>query len=820
MKRSDLFLKLTCTLLIVTLGCSREDPDSLFSTPEGPRKVVLLDDEWRFYKGDLEGAERTDFDDRAWRTVNLPHDWSIEDLPGSGSPIDSTAPGGISTGYYRGGTGWYRKQFHLPGWLSENRISLQFDGVYMNADVWVNGEHLGNHPYGYTSFWYEISDLLEFGMENQITVRVRNEGRNSRWYSGSGIYRHVWLTVTEPVHIVPWGTAVTTPEISDDRAKILISNEIVNTTGKKETLQVESDVVDEGGNVLASRRDQLDIESGKTSVLSQEVVIDHPHLWSVDSPTVYHVITRIEDSNERSVDLLETPFGIRSIEFTSEGFFLNGENLLLKGGCMHHDNGPLGAAAFDRAEERRVELMKASGFNAIRCAHNPPSPAFLDACDRLGILVIDEAFDMWRREKNPMDYHLYFDNWWEKDIESMVKRDRNHPSIILWSTGNEIPERGDPEGVHTSRELADFIHRLDPTRPVTSAVNGPGPDKDPYFATLDVAGYNYSNVGDSERESVLSGDHIRVPDRIMYCSESFPLLAFGAWMDVLKYSYVFGDFVWTGFDYLGEASIGWLGYLHEGSFYPWNHAYCGDIDICGLKRPQSYYRNVLWNTGRQLSIFVKPPEPSFEENPNRMDWSKWHWQDVVDRWNWTGWENEPLEVEVYCAYEEVELLLNDSSLGRKPCSRENEWIARWKVPYVPGELKAIAYSQGEQVDSWKLVTASTPAQLKLAADRSAIDADGQDLSFIQVELLDTEGWRCTDAENLVEFEISGPGTLVAVGSSNPMSTESFQQPRRKTYQGRCLVIIRSTKEEGDIRLNASVAGVPSVSIVIESTKKI
>jgi beta-galactosidase len=306
----------------------------------------------------------------------------------------------------------------------------------------------------------------------------------------------------------------------------------------------------------------------------------------------------------------------------------------------------------------------------------------------------------------------------------------------------------------------------------------------------------------------------------MYCSESFPLVAFGAWMDVLEYPHVFGDFVWTGFDYLGEASIGWLGYPHEGSFYPWNHAYCGDIDICGLKRPQSYYRNILWNSGRLLSIFVKPPEPSFEENPNRRDWSKWHWQDVVDRWNWEGWENEPLEVEVYCAHEEVELLLNDKSLGRQKTSRENQWIARWTVPYVPGELKAIAYSQGEQVESWQLVTASTPARIVLSADRSTLAADGQDLSFIQVELLDDEGNRCTTEEILVEFEITGPGTLAAVGSSNPMSSESFRQPRRTTYQGRCLVVIRTTKDEGDIHLKASAEGLPPISIVVQSNKHI
>ncbi|MCK4814481.1 glycoside hydrolase family 2 protein, partial [bacterium] len=371
-----------------------------------------------------------------------------------------------------------------------------------------------------------------------------------------------------------------------------------------------------------------------------------------------------------------------TIEFTvEEGFLLNGKPTLLKGGCMHHGNGPLGSAAYDRAEERRVELMKASGFNSIRCAHNPPSPAFLDACDRLGILVIDEAFDMWRKPKWPQDYNLYFDQWWQKDIESMVLRDRNHPSIIMWSTGNEIPERGEPEGVKTSQMLAEYVRDLDPTRPVTSAVNGLRPDKDPYFATLDIAGYNYSFGGDHGKQSIFEIDHNRLPNRIIYCSESYPLEAFGAWMDVIDYPYVIGDFVWTGFDYLGEASIGWLGYPHEGSFYPWNHAFCGDIDICGFKRPQSYYRNVLWNAGQQVSIFVKPPKPSFKTNPDKKDWSKWEWQDVVAEWNWDGYENQPLEVEVYCAFETVELFLNGESLGKKETNRGTQWIAKWEVPY-------------------------------------------------------------------------------------------------------------------------------------------
>lgn len=816
MTRSGHLIPQLCALLLFLAGCSPKDTGVPSGDFEGPRKVLLLDDDWRFLRGDQEGAEAVGFEDGSWRRLDLPHDWSIEDIPGTESPLDSTAPGGISTGYYRGGTGWYRKSIDLPADLEGKRFFLRFDGIYMNADVWVNGEHLGNHPYGYTSFWYDVTGQFQPGRENQIAVRVSNEGRNSRWYSGSGIYRHVWLTITDPVHVVPWGTRVSTSEAGEERAVVRISSEINNTSQTNETLQIESVILNETGEVVTTSRDQVEVSSGENIVLQQLLEIPSPRRWSVDDPYLYSAVIRIGNENREPLDQVKTIFGIRTIEITPQGFFLNGENLLLKGGCMHHDNGPLGAAAFDRAEERRVELMKASGFNAIRCAHNPPSPAFLDACDRIGMLVIDEAFDMWRRGKNPMDYHLYFDQWWEEDIRSMVKRDGNHPSVIMWSTGNEIPERGDPEGVETSRMLADFIRQLDPSRPVTSAVNGLGPDKDPYFSTLDVAGYNYSFGGDHGRESIFRIDHARVPERIMYCSESYPLVAFGAWMDVLDHPYVIGDFVWTGFDYLGEASIGWLGYPHEGSFYPWNHAYCGDIDICGIKRPQSYYRNVLWNTGRLLSIFVKPPKPSFTENPDRKDWSKWHWQDVVDRWNWPGYEGRPLEVEVYCAHDETELFLNGTSLGKKPTNRDTQWLARWSVPYTPGELMAVAYDNGEQVESWKLVTAGPPEKIEMLADRTRLMANGQDLSFILVEIQDGQGRRNTMADNLVEFEISGPGTIAAVGSSNPMSTESFQSNRREAYQGRCLVVVKSQKMPGEITLTARVEGMDPARLVLET----
>jgi beta-galactosidase len=795
-------------LLLFSGGCNK-------SVKVSPRQKILFDFAWHFHRGDVENGENPQFDDTDWRQVNLPHDWSIEDLTGTNSPFDSTAIGGTDAGYLVGGTGWYRKTFEIPEHFRNKKLALQFGGVYMNADVWLNGVHLGNHPYGYTAFELDITDKAKIGETNLLAVQVKNEGRNSRWYSGSGIYRHVWLKVTELVHIKTWGVAMTTPEVSDEKALVNVQTQIENETAEVKPVTSVIRILDGDGYEMTTTKNSVEIAANNQIKINQSVEIQNPKLWSTEKPNLYTAVVEIQDEKGIILDITKEQFGIRTLEFTvDKGFLLNGRPMLLKGGCIHHDNGPLGAAAYDRAEERRVELMKANGFNAIRCAHNPPSEAFLNACDRLGMLVIDEAFDMWRKPKNPQDYSNYFDGWWQKDVAAMVLRDRNHPSVIMWSIGNEIPERGRPEGVETAKMLVSFVKNLDTTRLVTSAVNGLGPDKDPYFATLDISGYNYSYGGDHGQKSIFEKDHERVPNRIMYCSESYPLEAFGAWMDAEKYPYVLGDFVWTGFDYLGEASIGWRGYPHDENFYPWNHAFCGDIDICGFKRPQSYYRDVIWGVGQQLSIFVKPPQPSFPVKKNRADWSKWHWHDAVAEWNWEGYENQSLEVNVYSGYETVELFLNGKSLGKKATNTTNQFIATWDVPYQPGELKAVGYNGGQIKATQILQTAEEPVQIKLTADRQDLKATAQDLCYVTVELLDKNGVRNPETDNLVNFEVQGTGEIVAVGSSNPMSVESFQQPHRKAWKGRCLVVLKSGKEPGEIVLKATSEGLPESQITV------
>ncbi|HWV66562.1 glycoside hydrolase family 2 TIM barrel-domain containing protein, partial [Chitinophaga sp.] len=693
---------------------------------------------------------------------------------------------------------WYRKTFIPPAAFRGKRVQLQFDGVYMNAEVWLNGKRLGKHPYGYTSFWYDITERLKPGEKNVLAVKIRNEGENSRWYAGSGIYRHVWLKVKNPLHVAQWGTYITTPEVNPAAAKVHVSTKVMNETGNTVKAKIVTRLLDARGQEVATVTDIRESAPGAPVECDRDLKVTNPALWSVDSPVLYIAVTEVYN-NQQLTDRVTTPFGIRSISIDAvNGFRLNGQPLKLKGGCVHHDNGPLGAKAYDRAEERKVELLKASGYNAVRCAHNPPSPAFLDACDRLGMLVIDEAFDIWEDGKNPDDYHLYFNDWWQKDLESMLYRDRNHPSIIMWSTGNEIPNREKQEVVKVAKMLSDFIRTLDNTRFVTCGVNGITADKDAFLATLDVAGYNYA------RDKYVA-DHQRLPQRVMFATESLPLEAFDYWMGVTDHPWVIGDFVWTAFDYIGEAGIGWLGYWQEQSFFPWNLAYCGDIDICGWKRPQSFYRDVLWKDD-QVAVFVKPPQPSFATNPNKVDWSRWEWHDVVASWNWAGGTQQPLEVEVYSSCEEVMLFLNGRSLGRKATNRSNKFTAIWQVPYEAGTLKAIGYNKGREAGGAILQTAGEPVKLAMAADRTTITANGQDLSYITVELQDAKGIRHPRAENQVHFNISGPGTIVGVGNANPVSTESYSLPQRKAWHGRCLVIVKSTGQPGNIRVTASAAG--------------
>jgi beta-galactosidase len=789
--------------LFLWSSCNKENSSS--------GRETLFNDDWKFIRSDVQGAEQPGFDDSQWRVVHLPHDYSIEDLPPADGvkqvgPFSELSPGGASTGHVIGGTAWYRKQFKLDKSDAGKIVKVLFDGIYMNSDVWLNGHHLGSYPYGYTAFSFDLTPHLNKpGEENVLAVQVKNEGKNSRWYSGSGIYRDVKLIKTNPLHVGLWGVFVRTKDVTEEKATIGVDVLVVNesTEVKNFTLRIEFVVPD--GTQGTYFEDQKELDPGSSFNYGHEFAFDDYRLWGIDNPELYTVVVKVMDK-DKVIDEVKEHFGIRTIEFSAEkGFLLNGENVLLKGGCLHHDNGPLGAAAFEAAEYRRVRIMKENGFNAIRTAHNPPSKLFLEACDRLGLLVMDESFDHWQKPKNPQDYHLYFDEWWEKDLSSMVLRDRNHPSVIIWSVGNEIKERADPSGLEIAARLIEKVKELDDTRPVTQAVcsfwDNPGKtwkDTEPVFALLDVHGYNYKWQQYEE-------DHAQFPGRVIIGTESLAREAFENWELVEKHPYVIGDFVWTGMDYLGESGIGNSKLDNDSASFlppwPWYNAYCGDISILGYKKPQMFYRDVVWRNS-PLEMLVHAPIPEGRKEVV----SSWGWPNEWKSWNWQGSEGKLLQVSVYTRCDEVRLELNGQDLGRKPVSADTKLTATFEVPYQPGEITAIGMLKGKEIARQTLKTTGKPARLNVVAEQDSVKTSFSGLAYFNVEVLDENGLPVPDAEVPVEFTIEGVGTLQAVENGNPTDMKSMQQPRVNTFRGQCQVIVRSGIQPGVISVTAKSGG--------------
>jgi beta-galactosidase len=794
------------------------------------KRNSLFDSDWKFYRGKLVGAENPNFNDKSWRDVTIPHDWSIEDLPATNAndksriisgPFDSKAIGGKNSSFTVGGTGWYRKHFVIPESDKGKFVYIYFDGVYMNSDVWINGHHLGNHPYGYTAFTYELSKYLNYGdKENLIAVEVKNEGINSRWYSGSGIYRHVYLKVVNKIHVAPDGIFITTALLDSLNPKVVVQVEINNETKKDTDILLSVNIADVNGNIVASNKASTRISSFESNKVQLSMQVRNPVLWSPETPYLYKAICTLQ-TNGATADKTETDFGIRFLSFDPEkGLLINGKHIKLKGGSMHANNGPLGSAAFDRAEERRVELMKNAGFNAIRCGHNPPSTVFLNACDRLGMLVIDEAFDVWERGWLPDDYHLYFKEWWQKDLTSMIKRDRNHPSIFTYSICNQVKDNFDSSVVALGYKVASFARSLDPTRPISANVahyQGGWHDCkqeewrncDAFIASLDIVGYSYQSAQ-------YEADHLRLPDRIMFSSEIDPLYSFRNWMRAIDHEFVLGNFEWTAWDFMGEVSLGWAAresfQSPDSVIFPWISTYSGDFDLCGFRKPRAYYRDVLFKNYNKLSCFVFSPTPSFKLKND----SPWGWDDVKPSWTWPGYEAKNMDVVAYSACDSVQLFLNDKFLGTKLTSRATEFKATWQIPYQKGTLKTVGYIKGAKAAEWQLTTADKPSKIHLTADRRTIKADGQDLSYVTVEISDKNGILNPQFNNQINFSIEGEGTIAAVGNANPTSVESFQQAYRKAYEGKCLIIIRSKKKAGQIILNASCKGLKSDRIVINT----
>jgi len=817
----------------------------LFAQSETSRQRLLMDFNWKFQLGDQQGTEQTLYDDSNWRMLNLPHDWSIE-----GEYNKDELTGG-SGGYLPTGMGWYRRHFQLDKNDLSKHIWIEFDGVYMNSDVWINGHHLGKYPYGYSSFYYELTPHLIAG-ENVISVRVDNSKQpNTRWYTGSGIYRHVWLIKTDPLHIAHWGIYAVTPSVSLESATVDIKIKIENKDKSTRKGKLQSILINNEGKEVSQTEINFSIEAGTLSELSQRLIVNSPELWSLEKPNMYKLHSVIYDGDKK-IDEITTDIGIREIGYDADkGFFLNGKHVKMNGVCLHHDGGCVGAAVPEAVWERRLKKLKEMGCNAIRTSHNPPAPEFLDLCDRMGFLVMDEAFDEWKYGKRKYGYYEYFDEWAEKDLTAMIHRDRNHPSIVMWSVGNEIPEQKDEKGHELLKPLIDICHREDPTRPVTSGLDNIAADGGAatlnFMNMLDIVGYNYvdrwherrelyysidrhehpnwkmigtesiSNSGGIRGEYSFGTDTSSVrPDINFWMNENNPLRnesnrfmpsynfwminAEQLWKFIRIHDYVIGDFMWTGIDYLGE------------SIWPNKHASFGVLDLCGFPKDGFYFYQSQWTEEPMVHLFP-------------------HWNQQVNK-------GEIIPVICYTNCDAVELFLNGKSFGEKRLEfprqgtsggwNKYEYIQvfpttadlhlQWDVPYEAGILTAIGKKNGKIVYTKEIKTAGEPAALRLIIDNDSLTANSQDVLHVEVQVVDADGNIVPTADNLVKFFIEGEGKIIGVDNGNPQDHNSYKISRRNAFNGLCLSIIQSTNKAGKIKLTVKSDGLKEAFVEINSVE--
>lgn len=837
------------------------------------RERVAFNDGWRFTKGDPENAgvslsytnlkawilpsgnafratnsfpspteeppvvsfAQPDFNDNSWRKLNLPHDWGIE------GPFQQEYPG--ETGKLPWwGVAWYRKQFALPASDAGKRIVLEVDGAMAYASVWLNGKLVGGWPYGYASWQLDLTPLVKVGGENTLAIRLDNPKDSSRWYPGGGIYRNVWLTKTAPVHVGQWGVKVTTPRVDKTRSDIAVEVNWQNKTATRVEVRAVTEFHELDANGLKARKVQASpapggpsevfgrssTPAGTMTNIWQRFSILSPKFWSVTTPNRYIAVTTIEHDG-KVVDRIETPFGIRTIQFTADnGFLLNGERVPIRGVCNHHDLGALGAAFNTRAAERQLEILREMGVNAIRTAHNPPAPELLELCDRMGFLVMVEAFDCWKGRKKPNDYHLLFWDWFEPDLRAMVRHFRNHPSVIIWSTGNEMPDQRNAQGVELSKRLTAIVHEEDPTRPVTAGCNHDVAGFNGFQNTVDIFGYNYKPhlyarfratnslipLYGSETASTVStrGEYFfPVSDDKSQGLADFQVSSYDLYAPRWAMTpeaefrgqdtnpFVAGEFVWTGFDYLGEPTpytsdlsnlnnysnpedraraekeLAEMGKIRT----PSRSSYFGIVDLAGFKKDRFYLYQSRWRPDLRMAH-------------------------ILPHWNWAGREGEVTPVHVYTSGDEAELFLNGKSLGRKK-KAALEYRLRWNdVKYAPGELKVVAYKNGKKWATDVVRTTGPATKLLLEADRATIAADGKDLSFVAVTVADKKGQLVPRSKNQLKFTIEGPGEIVATDNGDPTSFESFQAPERKAFNGLALVIVRAKAgESGKIKLTAN-----------------
>lgn len=794
-------------------------------------KKINFDESWLFYNHEAPGAQDVNFDDSGWRKLDLPHDWAIE---GPFNIKYNARCGGLP--FY--GTGWYRKHFVLAQDAKGKVIRIAFEGAMYDAYVWVNGQFVGNRPYGYIGFEFNISKELKYdGSENVVAVRLTPKKLSSRWYPGAGIYRPVWLKIDNPVHVAQWGTYITTPTVTDGKAVVQNETTVENSGNGTVVVQVKHQYYTPDGKLVSSADDEISVPAYSQRVSGTYCTVINPVCWDIDQPNLYKEVTTIVQDG-MVVDTYETRFGIRTISYSADGFFLNGRKIRFNGVCLHHDNGALGAAVYRRADQRKLQIMKEMGVNAIRTSHNPPAPEFLDLCDEMGLVVMDESFDVWEIPKVENGYNVFFDDWSERDIKDMIRRDRNHPSVVMWSIGNEILEQGDKKnGWKQAQRLNGFCKEMDPTRPTVAGFNHyPAPFDFNMAQQIDIAGMNYKPavydevhknypkvpiVGTETSSCVSSRGVYHLPIVKYKKDKSLQVTSYDIigppWAyppDIEFYfqeknPFVMGEFMWTGFDYLGEPTpYGGKDNATNGQWnadWPSRSSYFGAVDLCGFPKDRFYLYQSQWTSKPMIHL--------------------------LPHWNWKGMEGKDIPVFCYTNCDEAELFLNGKSLGKKvkgkdlteipvdfrfykPKTFKSKYRLSWNVPYEPGTLKVVGYKDGKEVVEEKVVTAGKPAKISLAVDRSKINADGRDLAYVTVRIEDKNGNFCPLADNIVNFKVSGAGKLIAVDNGDATSVESFQADHRKAFNGMCLAIIRSEKTAGSISLQAKSRGLKSASVQI------
>lgn len=788
---------------------------------QNERETIKFDFGWRFHLGDVTQAKEPGFNDSGWRQTDVPHDWSIEG--------EFDAKLASCTAYLPGGIGWYRKSFEVPESWKGKSVTIQFDGVYNNSEVWVNGHYLGLRPNGYISFFYEIAPFLEIGGKNVVSVRVdHSKSADTRWYSGSGIYRHVWMIVAHPVHIARWGTFVTTPKVSGSEAGVVVETEIRATAGASLQVVLVSSVLNRGGSEVARKETTVSLKDLNPKV-RQEITLPDPELWNLENPYLYTLRSAILIDGA-VVDATDTPFGIRTLEFNPEtGFFLNGRNIKMKGVCLHHDGGCVGAAVPEKIWEIRLRKLKEAGCNAIRTSHNPVAPEFLDLCDRMGFLVMNEAFDEWEYPKRKWidgwnetiagqeGYARYFRQWALQDLKDLVLRDRNHPSVIMWSIGNEIDYANDPYAdygsdqpqqhqgyspnrpdayrmVEIAQTLKEVIRESDPSRPVTMALaNISNSRRIGLPGILDIVGYNYT-------ESRYEPDHRDYPGEFIYGSENPH--HYSGWLSVKNNPFISAQFLWTGVDYLGEAAK-----------FPARSAYSGLLDLSNREKSIYYWRQSMWSDDPVLFLTARRKTAADKPNIDPMAKLAWFVSEVREQQHWNYHTGDTILVMAYTNCAAAELFLNGKPIGKKSLDPANSSLW-WHIPYEPGEISVVSTGPDGISLRSSLKTVSGASSIGIFTEAAEIRADRQDISIIELILKDKDGNPAYLATNRIDFEISGPGRIIGTDNGDATCLDNLKLPWRKCYQGRCIAIIQSTGAPGTITVRARTQGLPDTAVQI------